>query len=229
MNKLICQVSNIGKITDWIKLGLNYYGWNYLLLITTNDKEYIKISEDLKLELEQSTRIDIGRELDLKSTRKIEILVINNRDILNFITFVKKKLKEIHENNYLIYYNATSGLQSWKFAMNFIYTEEDYIEKFYYFPTDTPKNQKISPMEFFKPLKISKSLKRVLSILKNRECSLDDIIDSYEKKKEDTKVSKGLISRYVSELKSLELIAETEKRRDRKKLFYLTDKGKWFV
>ena len=164
----------------------------------------------------------------IKSTRKIEILVIDNRDILHFITLIKKKLREISNDKYTIYYNATSGLQLWKFAMNFIYTEEDIIEKFYYFPTDAPKDQKIAPIEFYKPLKISKSLKKVLSIFKNDEYSLDDIIEIYEKK-DESKDSKGLISRYVNELKSLNLIEENEKRTERKKLFHLTEKGKWFI
>ena len=227
LNHLICQMANVGDKTDWIKLGLNSYNWNYLLLLTTNEKKYIQIAQDLKTELEKSTKIETEIKLDSKSIKQIDILIIPDRKLINFISNVKRKLKDIRSKNYKIFYNATSGLQIWKFTIYFIYTEEDLIDKFFYYPVDSPKGQLISPIEFYKPLKISTSLKTILGFFSEKTYSLDDLIELYQKLDKKT-ATKGLISRYLNELKNLGLIEESEKKNGRKKLFKLTEKGKWF-
>ncbi|MHA1249356.1 MAG: hypothetical protein ACTSRP_05135 [Candidatus Helarchaeota archaeon] len=228
MSFLICQVASIGENPDWIKAGLNYYGWNRLLILSTNDEKYIKLSNQLKSELEPLTKLDFKSKVDERSIKHIEILILDGRDILQFLMQIKDKLRLIRQKKYLIYYNATTGLQTWKFGMYFIYTEENLIDKFYYFYTDISGDEMIKPIEFQKPLKINESLKRLLKIFQNNQYSLDDLINIYEKKY-NKKMTKGLFSRYLSELKELELIKESKEKKGRKKLFYLTNKGKWFI
>ena len=227
LNQLICQMANVGNKADWIKLGLNSYNWNYLLLLTTNEKKYIEIAQDFKTELEKSTKIETDIKLDSKSIKPIEILIIPDRKLINFISTVKRKLKDIRNKNYRIFYNATSGLQVWKFAIYFIYTEEDLIDKFFYYPIDSPEDQPISPIEFYKPLKVSSSLKTILGFFSEKTQSLDDLIERYQSLNKKT-ATKGLISRYLNELKNLGLVEESEKKIGKKKLFRLTEKGKWF-
>jgi len=228
MKDLICQVSNVGKTTEWIKAGLNYHDWNYLLLLTTNDQEYINIARNLKQTLEKSTAVEVSWEVDPRLTRKIEILTIKDREILNFIMLMKKKLGEIRKSGYKIYYNATSGLESWKFSLYFIFTEESLIDKFFYFPKDMPKNEKIGPIEFYPPLRIPHGLKRLLKAFQDESLSLDQLIERYEKK-DEKRPTKGLISRYLNELKELNLVEERDEKIGRKKIFQLTYKGKWYA
>ena len=218
----------IGDNPSWIKAGLHYYDWNYLLIISTNDKKYLQISQDLKSELEQSTKLNLNKSLDKRLSKRIEILVIKNREILEFIINLKQKIRDIARKNYEVYFNATSGLQLWKFAMYFIYTEEKFITKFFYFPTDAPNYEELSPIEFYKPLNISESLKKTLLLFKFQENSLEDIMNKYDENN-GKKVSKGLISRYLNRLKDLNLLKETKKKEKRQKIFEITEKGKWII
>lgn len=228
MKDLICQVSNVGLTTEWIKAGLNYYDWNYLLLLTTDEPKYIEIARNLKQTLEKSTNIEVTQELDPRLTRKIEILRVKDREILNFIILMKKKLREVHNSGYKIYYNATSGLELWKFSLYFIFTEENLLDKFFYFSKDVLKTEKVAPIEFYSPLRIPPGLKRLLKAFQSESLSLDQLIERYEKKDED-RPTKGLISRYLNELKEIKLVEERDEKRGRKKLFQLTYKGRWYV
>ena len=112
--------------------------------------------------------------------------------------------------------------------MYFLYVTEDLIDKFYYISVDSPKDETIKPIEIYKPIKLPISLNKILEMLKSGSKNLDDLLEGYKEVSED-KGSIGLISRYLKDLKELDLIIELKEKKDKKKYFSLTEKGKWFV
>lgn len=222
MDTLICHIAALGKNTDWIKEGLLYYGWNYLIILTTVNKEYIKLANDFRKQLSLSYQINEKRNLDLKIIKTIDIIQIETRNVLDFIGKIKKKLKEIKNTGYKVYFNATSGLQIWKFASYFMATTENLIDKFYYIPTDSDVDSPIKPLEIYLPTPLSEPLKKLLSILNTKEISQRNLV-------EQTRFSKGLISRYLKNLREIGLIEISTNKKGKERFFKITEKGEWYL
>ncbi len=222
MKDLICHIAPLGMNTDWIKEGLLYFDWNYLLIITTSQKEYVDLAKKLEEELRPSFKISDKRPLESKIKKEIEILIIEGRNILDFLRIIKKKIIQIRDLGYKIYFNATSGLELWKFVAYFLSATENLIDKFYYIPKDSDLNEPIKPLEIYIPIPLSKPLKKILSILHEKKISQSGLVKS-------TGYSKGLISRYLKKLKELGLIEISKKKRGKERFFEITDKGNWFI
>jgi len=222
MQNLICHVAPLGKNPDWIKEGLIYYDWNYLIVIITDNKEFIDIASKLKNDLEASLITSDSRKLEPKMRKIIEIIKIKSRDPLEYIDILKSKINDIKKRNYKIYFNATSGLEIWKFIAYFLAAEMKLIDKFYYIPKDIDLKNPIKPLEIFLPLKLSEPLRDLLIILYSKSKSQKELIT-------DTKLSKGLISRYINNLINLELIQIADKKKGKERFYKLTEKGMWYI
>lgn len=222
MGELICHIAPLGKNVDWIKEGILYYDWNYLIILTTPNKEYIDLANKFKEELSLSFQLTETRKLDSKIIKNIEIVKIATRNVLDFIKSIKKKLREIKNLGYKIYFNATSGLELWKFAAYFISATENLIDKYYYIPKDTNLNKPIKPLEIYLPRSISTQLKNLLNLLYTEEISQKKLVH-------ETGLSKGLISRYLKELRELELIRISTKKSGKERFFEITEKGEWYL
>ena len=222
MDELFCHIAALGKNTDWIKEGLLYYDWNYLIILTTPNKDYLDLANSLKNELSLGFHLSEKRKLDLKIIKNIEILRIETRNVLDFIEKIKKKLREIKKEGYKVYFNATSGLQIWKFASYFIAATDNLIDKFYYIPTDTGVDFPIKPLEIYLPTPLSEPLKKLLLILNTKEISQKSLV-------EQTKFSKGLISRYLNNLREIGLIEISHKKKGEERFFKITEKGEWYL
>lgn len=222
MNELICHIAPLGKKTDWIKEGLLYFDWNYLIILITSQKEYIDLANKLKEELNPSFKIEDDRKLDLRIKKEIEIIAIKNRDIISFIKIFKEKAKEFKKLGYKIYFNATSGLELWKFAAYFIGTTENLIDNIYYIPKDSDLSEPIKPLEIYMPVSLSDPLKNLFS-------SLNEQIISQKRLVEETGFSKGLISRYLNNLREMGLIEISKKKKGKERFFEITEKGKWYL
>jgi len=222
MNSLICHIAPLGLNPDWIKQGILYYDWNLLLILITDKEEYLNLAEKLKSKLEPSYSLSDNRKLDEKLIKRIEIIKTKSRDILEFISLVKGKLKEVKAQGYDVYFNATSGLELWKFAAYFISATEHLIDKFYYIPKDSEPSEPIKPLEIHLPIPISESLRNILNKINSKEASQKILV-------KNTGLSKGMISRYVNELIDLELIDISGKKRGKEQFFQITEKGKWYL
>ncbi len=222
MNELICHIAPLGKETDWIKEGLLYFDWNYLIILITSQKEYIDLANKLKEELNPSFKIKDDRKLDLRIKKEIEIIIIKNRDIISFIKIFKEKAKEFKKLGYKIYFNATSGLELWKFAAYFIGTTENLIDNIYYIPKDSDLSEPIKPLEIYMPVILSDPLKNLFS-------TLNEQIISQKRLVEETGFSKGLISRYLNNLREMGLIEISKKKKGKERFFEITEKGKWYL
>jgi len=222
MNELICHIAPLGKKTDWIKEGLLYFDWNYLIILITSQKEYIDLANKLKEELNPSFKIEDDRKLDLRIKKEIEIIAIKNRDIISFIKIFKEKAKEFKKLGYKIYFNATSGLELWKFAAYFIGTTENLIDNIYYIPKDSDLSETIKPLEIYMPVSLSDPLKNLFS-------TLNEQIISQKRLVEETGFSKGLISRYLNNLREMGLIEISKKKKGKERFFEITEKGKWYL
>ena len=222
MKDLICHIAPLGMNTDWIKEGLLYFDWNYLIIITTSQKEYIELAQKLEEELRPSFKIIDKRPLESKIKKEIEILIIEGRNILDFMKIAKKRIIQIRDLGYRIYFNATSGLELWKFAVYFLSATENLIDKFYYIPKDSNLKEPIKPLEICTPIPLSNPLKKILYILYEKKISQSELVKS-------TGYSKGLISRYLKQLKELGLIEISKKKKSKERFFEITDKGNWFI
>ena len=222
MNELICHIAPLGKKTSWIKEGLLYFDWNYLAILVTSQKEYIDLANKLKKELNPSFKIEDDRKLDLRLKKEIEIIVIKNRDIISFIKIFKEKAKEFKKLGYKIYFNATSGLELWKFAAYFVGTTENLIDKIYYIPKDSDLREPIKPLEIYMPVILSDPLKNLFSTLNKQIISQKRLV-------EETGFSKGLISRYLNNLREMGLIEISKKKKGKERFFEITEKGKWYL
>ena len=222
MNNLICHIAPLGLNPDWIKQGLLYYNWNLLIILVTDKEEYLNLAENLKSELETSYKLSDSRKLDEKLVKRIKIIKIKSRDILEFVSLIKGKLTEVRNQGYNIYFNATSGLELWKFAAYFISATKHHIDKFYYIPKDSDPSEPIKPLEIHLPIPISDPLRKFLNLINSQDVSQKILVKK-------TGLSKGMISRYVNELIDLELIRISGKKKGKEQFFDITDKGKWYL
>ena len=222
MQQRICHIAPLGMNYDWIKEGIIYYDWNYLIILTTAEQQYIDLANKLKQELTPGFRISDKRELENKLKKVIEIITIESRDAINYIHLIKNKLREIKKLGYQIYFNATSGLQIWKFISYFMGATENLIDKFYYIPTDSNLDIPIRPLEIYLPIRLSGPLRNILQILNTQQISQKGLV-------EKTQFSKGLISRYIKNLRDLSLIEVLEMQKGKERFFEITDKGKWYL
>lgn len=222
MSSLICHITPLGMNPDWIKEGLLYYDWNYLIILITSKKEFVDLAEKFKNELILSYKVSDKRKLEPKLIKQIDVVKIKTRGILEFIQIIKRKAKEIKDLGYKIYFNATSGLELWKFATYFLAATENLIDKFYYIPKDSDLTEPIKPLEIYLPIPLSESLKNLLNLLDTQDISQKDLIDK-------TGLSKGMISRYVNNLIDLGLISISNIKRGKERFFKITEKGKWYL
>jgi len=222
MKNLICHIAPLGLNSDWIKQGLLFYDWNFLIIVITEKEEFSKLANNLKDDLIPSYTISDQRKLDEKLIKKVEILTIKSRNTLEFIKAIKKKLTEVKEKGYKIYFNATSGLELWKFAAYFISATENLIDKFYYIPKDSDLKEPIKPLEIYLPMPLSDPLKRLLVLLNTQKISQKNLV-------KETGLSKGMVSRYLRNLINLNLIKVSRKKSGKERFFEITEKGKWYL
>ncbi len=222
MNDPICHFAPLGMNIDWIKEGLFYFNWNYLVILITPQKKYIELANKLKEELLISFNLDDKRILDVRIIKEIEILNIDDREISEFLKILKNKARVLKQSGYKIYFNATSGLELWKFAAYFIAGTEDLIDKFYYIPKDTDIKMPIKPIEIYRPIQLPQPLIEILKILNSQLISQKSLVKK-------TKLSKGLISRYLKNLRNYGLIMELLDKPGKEKYYNLTEKGKWYL
>ncbi len=222
MQNIICHIAPLGMNPDWIKEGLLYYDWNYLIILTTPQKEYIDLANKLKQELIPSYSLSDKRKLEPKLIKKIEIIRIKTRDVLEFIHIIKEKTRELKRLEYRIYFNATSGLELWRFSAYFLATVENLIDIFYYIPKDSDLNKPIKPIEIYLPVPLSEPLKNLLFLINSKNLSQKKII-------KETGLSKGMISRYLKNLREIGLIEISSEKKGKERVFEITDKGKWFI
>ena len=222
MQKLICHIAPLGMNPDWIKEGLLYYDWNYLIILITPNKEYVNLTNNLKQELLPSYSLADKRNLEPKLVKEIEIVTIQSRDLLEFIQIIKEKAKELKESGYQIYFNATSGLELWRFAAYFLAGTENLIDKFYYIPKDTDLSEPIKPIEIYLPIPLSEPLKNLLMLLNSKNLSQKNVV-------KETGLSKGMISRYLKDLRELGLINISSQKKGKERFFEITEKGSWYL
>ena len=222
MSDLICHIAPLGIKKDWIKEGLLFYDWNYLIVLITPQKRFVEIANSLKNDLIPSFEVTDTRELESKLKKKIEIVSFDQRDLLTFVQEIKTILKKIKDSGYKIYFNATSGLELWKFALYFIGTTELLIDKVYYIPKDSDPKVLIKPLEIYLPIAIPNPLKKVLNLLYDQNVSQKDL-------KSQLDVSKGLASRYLKKLQELELIQISKNPEKKGRYFDITEKGMWYI
>ncbi len=219
---LICHIAPLGMKKDWIIEGLLYYDWNYLIILTTSQEEYVQLANELKQELNPSFQVSDNRKLEKRLIKTIEIISIDDREILSLINTLKVKAREKKAQGYKIYFNATSGLELWKFSAYFIAGTDKIIDKFYYIPKDSSLTEPIKPLEIYLPLPISNPLKNILKLIDEQGHSQKGLI-------EYTNFSKGLISRYLKELRGLDLIKISQKKKGKERYFDITEKGRWYL
>ena len=222
MQNLICHIAPLGMNPDWIKEGLLYYDWNYLIILITLNNDYINLANQLKKELILSYSLLDDRRLEPKLIKEIEIITIKSREILEFIQIIKEKAKKLKEAGYKIYFNATSGLELWRFAAYFLAGTENLIDKFYYIPKDANLSEPIKPIEIFLPIPLSEPLKNLLILLNSKNISQKNIV-------KETGLSKGMISRYLKDLRELGLIEISSEKKGKERFFEITEKGKWYL
>lgn len=222
MSDFICHIAPLGKNPDWIKEGLLYYDWNYLVVLITDNKEFLDVANTLKEDLEGILTSSDEKKLDPKLIKEIEILKIKSRDPKDYLEILSSKIKIIKKLNYKIYFNATSGLEMWKFIAYFLAAERDLIDKFYYIPKDLDANNLIKPYEIHLPLRLPNPLRNLLILLNSKSKSQKELI-------KETNLSKGLISRYINSLNEMELIQIANKRIGKERFYELTEKGKWYI
>ena len=78
MDELLCHIAPLGMNPDWIKEGLLYYDWNYLIILTTDNKDYTNLANKLKQELIPSYSLSEKRRLEPKLIKEIEIIIIQS-------------------------------------------------------------------------------------------------------------------------------------------------------
>ena len=222
MNNLICHFAPLGMNIDWIKEGIFYFDWNYLVILISSQKKFVELANKLKKELLLSFNINDKRNLDARIIKEIEIINVKSRKISDFIKILKNKARVLKKSGYKIYFNATSGLELWKFAAYFIAGTENLIDKFYYIPKDTDLKMPIKPIEIYRPIQLSQSLKEILKILNSQTISQKLLV-------EKTNLSKGLISRYLKNLRNYGLITELSDKLGKEKFYNVTEKGKWYL
>lgn len=222
MNKLICHIAPLGMNPDWIKEGLLYYDWNYLIIIITPNEDFANLAENLKQELIPSYSLSDKRRLEPKLLKEIEIITIQSREILEFVQIIKEKVKELKESGYEIYFNATSGLELWRFAAYFLAGTKNLIDNFYYIPKDTNMSEPIKPIEIYLPIPLSDPLKNLLILLNSKELSQKNVV-------KETGLSKGMISRYLKDLRELGLIEILSEKKKKERFYKITEKGKWYL
>ena len=113
-------------------------------------------------------------------------------------------------------------LELWKFSAYFIAGTEKLIERFYYIPKDSDITEPVKPLEIYLPHPISKPLKNILKIINEQGLSQKELI-------EFTRLSKGMISRYVKELRDMEILEISRDKKEKGRFFNITEKGKWFL
>ena len=94
----VCQIATVGRNPEWIQLGLFRYPTNLLVLIVT--EEYLeKAHEIIGLVKGIDTQIEIVKE---------------PRNAQYVVNFFKTLITSLHEKQYEILINVTSGLVSWQ-------------------------------------------------------------------------------------------------------------------
>ena len=99
---------------------------------------------------------------------------------------------------------------------------ENLIEKFYYIPKDSDIKEPVKPLEIYIPKILTDPLRNLLNILNSENLSQKDLVEKLG-------LSKGLISRYLKELRERGLINTSNRKRGKERFFELTTKGRWYL
>ena len=209
----VCQIALIGENIEWILKGILLYKTNKLILISTNNSEFIEKANEIKRRL-----LDSDFE---KSPLDIEHLVIKGEDPIEFSRMLKNTILQHHQKGFSIEINATAGLRVWQVLGYFIKLQlGDLIDLYFII------NKRTGEPIIFPPGLLSKTEQLFLDIISEEKMSIEDINIKYSESK-DKKVSLGLISKYLGKLKEKNLILESKTKK--KKYFELADLGKIYL
>jgi len=82
------------------------------------------------------------------------------------------------------------------------------------------RSKPVKPLEIYLPIELTKPLKNILKLLYTQKLSQKDLVDQ-------SNLSKGLISKYLKQLRELGLITISKKKKGNKRFFDITEKGFW--
>ena len=209
----VCQIALIGENIEWVLKGILLYKTNKLILISTNNSEFIEKVNEIKERL-------LDSEFQ-KAPLDIEHLVIEGEDHIEFSRILKNTILQHHKKGFNIEINATAGLRIWQILGYFIKLQlDDLIDMFFIIDKRTGE-----PI-IFPPELLSKTEQLFLDIISEEKMSIEDINIKYSESK-DKKVSLGLISKYLGKLREKNLILESKIKK--KKYFELADLGKIYL
>ena len=102
----VCQIALIGENIEWVLRGIFIYKTNKLILISTNNSEFIEKANEIKERL-------LDSEFE-KSPLDIEHLIIEGENPIEFSRILKNTILQHHKKGFNIEINATTGLRIWK-------------------------------------------------------------------------------------------------------------------
>ena len=209
----ICQIAFIGENIEWILRGILINKTNKLILISTNNIEFIEKVMEIKERL-QSLEFEMA-------PLEIEHVSIDLEDPSEFSTTLKRTILQQYKKGFNIEINATAGLRIWQILGYFITLQLENLINSYFVIDKRTGEPIIFPSEI-----LSKTEQLFLDIISEGKMSIDEISKSYSEFK-NKKVSLGLFSKYLGKLKDKNLILESKIRK--RKYFELTDLGKIYL
>jgi hypothetical protein len=208
----VCQIATVGENIEWILKGLLLFETNKLVLISTNEPEFVNKIKNIRERL-SDPKFEINPIV-------IEEFLINNGDPIEFLRVFKKSILDNFKDGFQIEINATAGLRVWQLLGYFAKIQlSNFIRKYFII-----HKQSGEPV-IFPPEILSKTEQIILDIIGNNDGKIEDIKEVYEKIK-GKEVSKGLMSKYLTKLKEKNLI--TEMIKNKFKYFELTDVGTFY-
>ncbi len=204
LGKPVCHIAPMGMKKDWVHQGMTVYPMNHLILLVSDEEEYLAIAKEVQQDIEPISVQIIPFSRDTEQREFIHKII----DIISDYTS--------QNPSYQIVINATSGPSLWQ--LNLYYTAilmRDLITDFFIFEKDIGDPTHI----WLPPLKLSKPGETILKILKEADSALSQ--DEIGKKYGDA--TKGLMSRYLTQLSKERLVEVTRKLRTN--YYSLTSKG----
>ena len=209
----VCQIAFIGENIEWILRGILIYKTNKLILISTNNSEFIEKVKEIKERL-------LDPEFE-KSPLEIEHLIIELEDPIEFSKTLKNAILQQNKKGFNIEINATAGLRIWQILGYFINLQLENLIDLYFII-----NKRTGEPIIFPTGLLSKTEQLFLDLISEERMSIEDITKKYSEFK-NKMVSLGLISKYIGKLKDKNLILESKNKK--KKYFELTDLGKIYL
>ena len=213
MTAKVCQIALVGQNIEWILKGILLYNTNKLILISTNNPEFIEKIDEVKKRL-------LDEEFE-KSPIEIENITIAGDDQIEFSKTLKKLIIQNYNEGYRIEINATAGLRVWQILGFFISLQLENIIDLYFII-----NKKTAEPIIFPILILSKTEQIFLNIISENNMSIEEIKQKYSEYK-NKHVSLGLLSKYLGKLKDKGIIKEAKSKK--KKYFMLTKLGKFYI